>query len=138
MSGSDGHRDAPRLTFAIFPDSQREAEVEDGCGGASPGQRGGSDSVPVRVLVHRELGGERGEQDHPERLPLPRHRVALPHLLHRPLPPAAAAGMGSPEDRAAQQIFPLVHHSPGFREILCLCFGPLQHMESARLLRTHR
>lgn len=116
----------------------RHSALEDGCGGPAPGEGRSPDSLPVCVLVHCELGGQRGQQNHPEWVPVPGHRVPLPHPLHRPLPPAAAASVGSPQNRAAQQVLPLVHPALSLWEVLRVGVGALQHMEGPGVVRAHR
>lgn len=115
----------------------RHSALEDGCGGADPGQGRDPDSFAVCVLVHGELGGQHRQQNHPKRIPVPGHRISVSHYLYRRLPPAAVAGMGSPQNRTAEQVLPVVHLAFSFREILCICVGSLQHMESAGFICAH-
>lgn len=111
---------------------------EHGYGGADPGRGRDPDICPVYVLVRGELWGQRRQQNHPQRISLPGHSLSVPHHLHRRLPPAVAAGMGSTESGAARQVLPVVHPAISLREILRLCVGSLQHMESASFLRSYR
>jgi len=117
---------------------RRHSALEDGCGGPAPCQGRAPDRVPVCGLVHGELGGQHRQQDHPQWIPVPGHGVAVPHHLHRGVPPAAAARVGSPQSGAAQRLLPVVHPAAGFREVLRVCDGALQHMESSGFLRAHR
>lgn len=90
------------------------------------------------MLVHSQLWGKHRKQNHPERVSVPSHRLLVSHFLHRRLPTAALAGMGSPQNRSAEQVLPLVHSAPGFREILRISVGSFQHMEGAGVLRTYK
>lgn len=116
----------------------RHSALEDGHGGADSGQGRDPNICPVRVLVHGELRRQRCQQNHPQWIPVPGHSLAVPHHVRRHLPPAAAAGMGCPQNRTAEQVLPVVYPAFSFWKILRICVGPLQHMESARFVRAHR
>lgn len=47
------------LSGAAAPPVTRHSALEDGCGGADPGQGRVPDSYTMRVLVHGQLGGKR-------------------------------------------------------------------------------
>lgn len=128
---------------AVKPDAARQTHrwlvsQKDGFGGPDPGQRRDPDCFPVRVLVHSQFGREHREQNNPQWIPVPGHSVSVSYLFCRRLPPAVVAGMGSPQNGTAEQVLPMVHPASSLREILRLCVGSLQHMEGARLVRTHR
>lgn len=116
----------------------RHSALEDGCGGADPGQGRDPDIFTLCVLVHGQLGGQHRQQNHPQWIPVPGYSLSLSHHLHRRLPSAVVAGLGSPKIRTAEQVLPVVHPAFSLREILRVRFGSLQHMESAGFVRAHR
>lgn len=120
------------------PPVTRHSALEDGCGGPAPGQGRDPDRSTVRVLVHGQLGGQHRQQNHPQWISVPGHGLSVSYHLYRRLPPAAVAGMGSPQNRTAEQVLPVVHPAFSFRKILCIGVGSLQHMESTRFIRAHR
>lgn len=50
----------------------------------------------MRVLVHGELGRQRGEQNHPKWVSIPGHSLSVSYFVYRRLFAAVVAGMGSP------------------------------------------
>lgn len=128
----------PRWYFDDTPPVTRHSALEDGFGGPAPGQGRDPDSFTVCVLVHRQLGGQHRQQNHPEWIPVPGHGLPVPYHLYRRLPAAVVAGMGSPQNRTAEPVLPVVHPAVSLREILCIRVGSLQHMESTRFVRAHR
>lgn len=112
--------------------------LKDGRGGAASARAGGnSDRGAVPVLVHRQLRRQRGQQNHPEQLPVSGHSVALSHSLHHRVSPAAAASLGRPANGGTGPLLPLVHSAARLREVLRLRLGPLQHMEGSGVVRAH-
>lgn len=114
------------------------SRAEDGRGGAARARTAGNaDRGVVSVLVHRQLGRQRDQQNYPQQLPLPGHRLSLSHPIHHRVSAAPAASMGGPANRVAGPVLPLVHSAARFREILRLRLGPFQHMEGSGVVRTH-
>lgn len=123
---------------ASTPPVTRHSALEDGRGAAGSGQGRGPDSFAVCVLVYGQLRGQCYQQNHPQWIPVPGYGFSVSHYLHRRLPPPVVAGLGSPQNRTAEQVLLVVHPAFSFREILRIRVGSLQHMESARVVRAHR
>lgn len=125
-----------------------------GRGGWRRGARGRAGGGAVSAVVRAERGRQRSQQGDPERLPIPGHRVAVPHpgAVRRAAAAAArlaraarAARVGprprpAPDVRpaAAAALLPALRAATRLRQVLRIGVGAHQHLEGAGVLRAHR
>lgn len=123
----------------VFRESHDSCSVADNGGGGAAGAcaAGNADRGVVSLLVHRQLGRQRHQQNHPQQLPVSGHRVSLSHPVHHRVSAAPVASMGGPADRVTGPVLPLVHSAARLREILRFRLGPFQHLEGPGVVRTH-